>query len=263
MMNPLQALILGIVEGLTEFLPVSSTGHLILASRWLGMAGEGVKTFEVVMQSGALVAVIWLYRGRLLAVCRGHREGRRLLANLVVSFLPAAAAGLLLHRLIKRLLFTPAAVAAALAAGGLFMVLADRWLRSRQAPGRTLESVTPRQALWIGLAQVLAFWPGTSRAMVTLAAGMAVGLPAGAAAEYSFLLAIPTLGAATFLDAAQGGRALLAEVSAPAVALGFASAAGAAALAIRGFLRCLNRRGLAVFGWYRLALALAVWLALS
>jgi undecaprenyl-diphosphatase len=265
MISPLQALLLGILEGLTEYLPVSSTGHLILASHWLGLEGEAVKTFEVVIQAGALGAVLALYRDRVAAMARGlagrDAAGRALAVNLAVSFLPAAAAGLLLHRAIKAHLFTGRAVVAALALGGVMMLVVDRRLRARgRAPGRSVESITVGEALLIGAAQCLSLWPGISRAMVTLIAGMLVGLPATAAAEYSFLLALPTLGMATVFDAATGGAALLRDVGALSLALGFSAAAVVAALAIRGFVRYLTRRGLAPFGWYRLALAAAVWL---
>lgn len=265
-MTPLQALILGVVEGLTEYLPISSTGHLILASQALRLHGEAVKTFEIVIQSGAVAAVLGLYRQRMAAMCRGiagrDPAGLRLAVNLLVSFLPAAAAGLLLHGVIKRRLFEIWPVVAALAAGGAAMILFDAWQRRGGIRRRiSLEELPVRAALCIGLAQVLSLWPGTSRAMVTLVAGMALGLPATAAAEYSFLLALPTLGAATLFDVGHGGPALLAEAGLLAIAVGFLSAAGVAALAMRGFLGYLTRHGLAPLGWYRILLALAVWWA--
>jgi undecaprenyl-diphosphatase len=178
------------------------------------------------------------------------------------SFLPAAAAGLVLHRAIKAWLFAPLPVVAALAAGGVLMVAGDPWLKRRTQPARTLASLQPREALLIGLAQCLALWPGTSRAMVTLAAGMALGLPGPVAAEYSFLLALPTLGAAAVFDAARGGPALLAEAGALSLAAGFLTAAATAAVAVRGLVRYLGRHGLALFGWYRLGLTVLLWLAL-
>ena len=263
-MGFLEALVLGVVEGLTEFLPVSSTGHLILVSGWLGLRGEGAKTFEIVIQAGALLGILGLYRARVLSMLRGlagaDPAGRHLLVNLLASFLPAAVVGVALHGAIKRHLFSTWPVVVALAAGGVLMVALGGGI-GRRAAGRdrTVENVTARQALIIGVAQVLSLWPGTSRAMVTLVAGMLVGLPAVAAAEYSFLLALPTLGAATLFEAAQGGSALLAESSLAAVAVGFGAAGVVAVLAVRGFVRYLTRRGLAPFGWYRIALALAVW----
>jgi undecaprenyl-diphosphatase len=262
-MDLFQAVILGAVEGLTEFLPVSSTGHLILAAHGLGLTGEAVKTFEVVIQGGALAAVAVLYRGRIAQMMEGRRRkgspGRILARNLAVSFLPAAVLGILTHGWIKEHLFAVWPVAAALALGGLAMILIDRWARKSWKGGSIrLETMTARQAFWIGLAQCFSLWPGTSRSMATIAGGLLTGLSPAAAAEYSFLLAIPTLGAATLLDAARGGSGLLMELGTLPVALGFLTAAVTAVLAVRGFVRFLTRRGLAVFGWYRIGLAVLV-----
>ncbi len=249
-----QAILLGAIEGMTEFLPVSSTGHLLLASHALQLHGEPLKSFEVVIQAGALVAVASLYRARIGAM------GRHLLRNLLLSFFPAAVVGVLTHRIIKQHLFETWPVVAALALGGLLMIGLDRWLARRVAPPvRSLESLTSREALMIGLAQCVSLWPGMSRAMVTLVAGLFVGLPATAAAEYSFLLALPTLGAATLFDAAQGAQGLGEEVGWGAVACGFVTAAVVATLVMRAFVQYLTRRGLSPFGWYRLGLAAAVW----
>ena len=268
MIQPLDAVVLGVVEGLTEYLPVSSTGHLILTAHALGLRGEGVKTFEVVIQFGAIAAVLGLYRQRVGSMWRGvtaqETHGRTLLRNITLSFLPAVVAGLALHRTIKAHLFNTWPVVWALAVGGILMIVADRWLRrTRQPVQRTLDSVTWREALIIGAAQCLALWPGTSRAMVTILAGMLVGLPATAAAEYSFLLALPTLGAATLLDALSNGHALMRDAGAASILCGFVSAAVVAALAVRGFVHYLTRHGLEPFGWYRLAVALLVWLMAS
>lgn len=251
------------VEGLTEFLPVSSTGHLILAARALQLHGEAVKAFEVVIQAGALAAVLGLYHHRLAAMFRGLQgrdpAGRQLLGKLLLSFLPAAVTGLLLHRAIKAALFSVWPVVTALAVGGVLMILVDR--EQRPAPGRSLEALTWAQAWWIGVAQCLALWPGTSRAMVTILAALGCGLSATAAAEYSFLLALPTLGAATVLDLMTHGPALWQEVGPVSLVCGYAAAGVVAALAIKGLIRYLTRHGLAVFGWYRLAVAAAVWVA--
>jgi len=264
MLQPLQAIVLGIVEGVTEFLPISSTGHLILASHWLGLHGEGVNTFDVVIQLGAIAAVLGLYRARVGSMWRGLQgrdaNGRQLLVNLLISFLPAVVAGLLLHSTIKTRLFQVWPVVWALALGGIVMIVAARRLRRSQAASKTLESLTARAALLIGLAQCLALWPGTSRAMVTMLAAMWLGLPATAAAEYSFLLALPTLGAATVFDAVSSGHVLVQEIGIVSIVCGFVAAAVVAAVAIRGFVHYLTRHGLEPFGWYRLALALLVWL---
>lgn len=252
MITPFQALLLGVVEGLTEFLPISSTGHLILTAHALRLDGDAVKTFEVVIQSGALLAVVGLYGARLT-------QGWRLLRNLCLSFLPAAVAGLLLHRAITRALFSLTPVIAALALGGLVMIVVDRLVAVRHGTRTTLAALTVRDALLIGLAQVLALWPGTSRAMVTIVAGLLLGLPAAAAAEYSFLLAVPTVGAAALLEAVRGGTTLLRLTGWESLLIGFTASAVVAALAIAGFVRYLTRHGLAVFGWYRLGLAALVW----
>lgn len=262
-MSPLQALILGAVEGLTEFLPVSSTGHLILVSHRMGLSGEALKTFEIVIQAGALVAVAALYRDRLRAMAggllRAEPAGWNLLCRLAVSFVPAAVAGVALHAAIKQRLFSIQPVIAALAVGGVFMIGLDRWLKRRNTrPAVSLEQMTWGQALGIGLAQVFSLWPGTSRSMTTVAAGLIGGLSPVAAAEYSFLLALPTLGAATLFDAVHGGVGWVQQVGPVSLAVGFFASAGTAVLAVKGFVRWLTRRGLAPFGWYRLGLA--VWI---
>ena len=250
-MTFLQSAFLGAVEGITEFLPVSSTGHLILASAWVGLHGEAAKTFDVVIQSGALAAVLGLYGRRLGSLS--------MLKNLLIAFLPAAVAGLLLHRVVKEHLFGTHPVAVALAAGGLFMIGLDRWLRRQtRPPSRPLKTLMPREALLIGLAQCLALWPGMSRSMVTISAGLLLGLSGPAAAKFSFLLALPTLGAATLFDVVKNGDALLQAGSLPVLAVGFAVAAVTAALTMRGLVAYLNRSGLSPFGWYRIGLALAV-----
>ena len=263
MISPLQATLLGVVEGLTEFIPVSSTGHLILTSYLLQLHGEAVHAFEVVIQGGALAAVLGLYRARVVSMGRGligqDAGGRGLLIKVVISFLPAAVAGGLLHRVITTRLFATWPVVAALGLGGLLMVGVDRWLRRRAAGGKTLESMTLRDALLIGCAQALSLWPGTSRAMVTIVAGLVLGLPMAAAAEYSFLLALPTLGAATLFSAVTGAPGLARETGALSMLCGVTAAALVAVLSIRGFIQYVTRRGLAPFGWYRIGLAAIVW----
>ena len=263
MLQAWEAVLLGVVEGATEFLPVSSTGHLILANRVLGLEGAGIKVFDIVIQAGALAAVAGLYRQRLRAMGAGllgrDPSGRRLFRHLALAFLPAGLVGFWFHEPIKARLFGIWPVAAALAVGGLLMVAADRWLRGRAAVSRTLDSLTPREALLIGAAQCLALWPGTSRAMVTIMAGMALGLPATVAAEFSFLLALPTLGIAAVFEAVTGLGALGQTVPVLSVVCGFGSAMLVAAAAIQGLVRFLGRGGLAPFGWYRLGVAVLVW----
>ena len=264
MISPFHALLLGLVEGLTEFLPVSSTGHLILTSALLGLQGDAVNMFAVVIQAGALIAVLGLYRERVRQMWRGllgqDRGGQWLLFNLFVSFLPSAIVGLLWHRAIQRSLFGVWPVVLALAVGGVFMIAIDGWLRTlrRRPARRSLETITGWEALVVGAAQCLALWPGTSRSMVTLVSGLLLGWPASVAAEYSFLLALPTLGAATVFEGFRGRHTLIQAVSPLAMVCGCVAAGVVAWLAMRAFVVYLRRRGLAPFGWYRLSVAAIV-----
>ena len=264
-MNLWQAAFLGAVEGLTEFLPVSSTGHLILAGHAMGLTGDAMNSFEIVIQAGALLAVVWLYRRRVgdlaMGAIRPRGRGRALLVNLVVAFLPAALLGLLAHKWIKAHLFGPRPVAVALILGGIAILLYARSRRARGASSiATIDDIPIRVALLIGLAQCLALWPGTSRAMTTMLAALLLGCSPVAAAEFSFLLALPTLGMATLFDLYQHH----AELTSPSLGgpwpllVGLAVAAVVAALAIKTFLAYVTSRGLAPFGWYRIALGIAV-----
>jgi undecaprenyl-diphosphatase len=265
-MNLLQAAILGAVEGLTEFLPVSSTGHLILAAHAMGLVGSEMSSFEIVIQAGALLAIVWLYRGRVGELLAGavtpHPRGRALLLKLLVAFLPAALVGLAAHHWIKAHLFGPRAVAIALVAGGIVILLTDRRARASASAARfpTIDDITIRAAFLIGLAQCLSLWPGTSRALTTILSALLLGASPVAAAEFSFLLALPTLGMATLFDLFQNYRDLTGPaLGGPApLIVGLAVSAIVAVLAIRGFLRYLVGHGLAPFGWYRIALGLVV-----
>ena len=265
-MSLFQAGILGAIEGLTEFLPVSSTGHLILAAHAMGLVGGVMNDFEIVIQAGALLAVLWLYRVRVLEVLGGiarpRSRGGSLLVKLAVAFLPAAIAGLTLHKAIERHLFGPHPVAIALFAGGVVMVCFERWRRTRRGTPafESVDAIPFGVALAIGVFQCASLWPGVSRAMVTILAGLLLGCSAIAAAEFSFLLALPTLGAATLFDLVKNREALLggASVGPAAMAVGLGVAAIVAAIAIRSFLRYLTRHGLEPFGWYRIVLGLAL-----
>ncbi|MCG3198337.1 MAG: Undecaprenyl-diphosphatase [bacterium] len=273
--SPVEALILGVVEGLTEFLPVSSTGHLILAAAWLGIDTQdpdvkrGVDAFEVVIQSGALLAVIGHYRATMASLIFGllgkDRVGRNLLFHLILAFLPAAVIGVFSADWIKEHLFGVWPVVAALAAGGVLMVGVERHrLHKTPAPGTegqaglTLGAMTARAAVLIGFAQCVAMWPGTSRSMMTIVAALLLGFSPRAAAEFSFLLAIPTLGGATVHDLVKDGHTILEVTGAVGLGLGFAAACISAWVAVTGFLSYLNRHGMAVFGWYRIALAAVI-----
>ncbi len=257
MITSLQAFILGIVEGVTEFLPISSTGHLILASKLMGIQGESVKSFEVIIQGGALLAVLGLYRRRIFQMWKGilgqDSDGWLLSLQILISFLPAGIAGFLFHQEIKQHLFNPTSVAVALAVGGIAMILVRGYGK------RSLWSMTLSRAFLIGLAQVLALWPGTSRSMVTILAALLLGFTPAAAAEYSFLLALPTLGAAVGFDLLKNGSLLFQQAALSSFLIGFFTSAMVAAIAMKFFISYLNRHGLALFGWYRIGLALWVW----
>lgn len=292
MISSLHAAILGVVEGLTEFLPVSSTGHMILTSHWLGLGyGEGINAFEVVIQSGALLAVVGLYFPAVASMVRGllgftgntlrsacgyfgydpkkvpiktaDPEGFKLLFNLLVAFMPAAVVGLLAESKIKTYLFGAWPVVFALAAGGVAMLLVERFHDHRApkgapgmpSPGRSIARMTWRTALVIGCAQCLAMWPGTSRSMVTILAAILLGYSPRDAAKFSFLLALPTLGAATAYDFYKDGHAILEATRVSGLAIGFVVSFVVAWVAVKGFIVFLTRHGMAIFGWYRLVIA--------
>jgi len=287
-----QAAVLGVVEGLTEYLPVSSTGHLILASHAMGLTHFSneygplgrkiVKTpatdaFEIVIQLGAVLAVLGLYRKRVGQMLGGlgawasarfaqeftgmsdrHRRGLRLVGLLAAAFLPAAVVGKLYHKQIEQNLFGPMPVVYALAVGGVLMIAVEYffWLRRRGALRvREVDQVRYWQALAIGLAQCLAMWPGTSRSMITITAALAVGLDMVAAAEFSFLLALPTLGAATLYSGWIHRGDLVQAVGPSGMAVGMLLSLVTAALAVKGFVYWLTRHGLIPFGVYRILLA--------
>lgn len=262
-MSLLIAALLGLVEGLTEFLPVSSTGHLILVSHWLGSVDEGAKSFDIVIQLGAILAVVGHYRGlfaeRLRGVLAGDAASRRLFVALAVAFLPAALTGFLLGKLIKRVLFGPLPVAAALLVGGIVMIAVERWRKAHHVSGEHgIEHITLKRALLIGCGQCFALWPGMSRSMSTIVAGQLAGLSTATAAEFSFLLSVPTLGAATLYEIYKGRHELAQGVGAAQLLVGLSVSFVVAWLVIAAFLRYLGKRGLEPFGYYRIALAIVV-----
>ncbi len=267
-----QAALLGLVEGITEYLPISSTGHLILTSSLLGFdrpdQRDALAAFEIAIQGGAILAVLGLYARRVAQMARGlagrDPAGLRLSIHVALAFAPALLLGPLLDDAIERYLFRPVPVLAALFAGGLWMIWLDRGRTPVQ--GAALESLTPRSAIAIGLFQCAAMWPGTSRSMMAIAGGVLLGLRARDAAEFSFLLGVPTLGAAcayklvgNLLESSRSGAPNLFEtLGVGATAIGFAVAALAAALAVRWLVGFLERHGLAPFGWYRIALCVVL-----
>lgn len=257
-----KAALLGLIEGVTEFIPVSSTGHLILASRWLGETGEASKTFDIFIQLGAILAIVWLYRARLThAVVAARRDptSRRFLLNLVIAFLPAAIVGFLAHDWIKARLFTPVVVATALLVGGLLILLIER-LRPRERVGDVAE-VRPPTALGVGLAQVLSLIPGTSRSGATIMGGFALGLSRRAATEFSFFLSIPVMFAATLYDLLKS-RGALGAADLPAFTVGFIVSFISALIVVKAFLGYVSRHSFNAFAWYRIVLGGAILLFL-
>ena len=289
------AVLLGLVEGITEFLPISSTGHLIIANHALHLdataplhdaqgrplwytrpsakrpEGEpltlklAADTYSVIIQFGAIAAVLLLYWSRLVGILRGligeDAAGLRLLGNLLIAFLPAAVLGLLLNRWIDGHLFSVLTVIIAQVAGAVLMLAVERWRRNRAAPegsGLPLEALPARRALGIGLMQCLALWPGTSRSMTTIVGGYFAGFEPRVAAEFSFLLGLVTLTAATVYKGYSSGMAMIAVFGWPHVILGIIVATVSAAAAVKFLVGYLGRHGLALFAWYRFATAAAL-----
>ncbi len=288
-----EAAILGVVEGITEYLPVSSTGHLILANHALGMThfseergplgalmakNEALDSFDIVIQLGAILAVLGLYRkrvGQMLAGLGGaakavasrrpvsalpdsERQGLKLLGLLLTAFLPAAVFGKLFHEPIETYLFGPLPVVYALVAGGVLMIGLEYFflIRDRHRPRLTdLHALLYRQALFIGLMQVVSMWPGTSRSMITMIAGLIIGLDMIAAAEFSFLLALPTLGAATLYSAYKHWDALGESAGMLALGVGLAVSWLTAVISVKALVKWLTHHGLIPFGVYRILLA--------
>ncbi len=254
----LKALILGIVEGLTEFLPISSTGHLILAGDLLNFNDDRGKLFEIVIQFGAILAVVWEYRERLLKVARGATSdpaAQKFLLNLFVAFLPLAILGLAFGKAIKANLFNPIAVATTFIVGALVILWAER--REHKIRIQTVEEMSIADALKLGIAQAFALIPGTSRSGATIIGGLLFGLSRKAATEFSFFLAIPTLGVATFYQLYKE-RALLNADDIGMWVVGFISAFISAFLCVRWLLRFISSHDFVPFAWYRIAFGIVV-----
>lgn len=252
------ALILGVVEGLTEFLPVSSTGHLILAGQLLGFNDDKGKVFEIVIQFAAILAVVWEYRVRLthtLVCIAKERTSQRLATNLIIAFLPSAVLGFLFLKQIKAYLFNPTVVASAFIIGGLLILWAER--RQHTIHAETIDDMTWQDALKVGFAQALAMIPGTSRSGATIIGGLFFGLSRLAAAEFSFFLAIPTMFAATLYDVYKH-RDLFSANDLSLFAVGSVVSFISAFLAVRGLIRFISRHDFTVFAWYRIAFGILV-----
>lgn len=269
MLEAWQAAVLGIVEGVTEYLPISSTGHLILVSSLMGLSADdetwrAANTFNIVIQAGAIAAVLGLYRVRVKQMTLGligrDESGRRLAVNLVVAFLPAAALGPILSDTIEKFLFNEWPVVGALFAGAWLMlaVAYSRKLAGRARSGHGINEVNWKIALMIGFGQCLAMWPGTSRSMMTIVTALMLGLRPRAAAEFSFLLGLITLTAATGFKLVTGGSQMFDQFGMSAVLIGLVTATVSAVFAVKWFVALITRYGLAPFGWYRLILATVV-----
>jgi undecaprenyl-diphosphatase len=249
----LTALLLGVLEGLTEFIPVSSTGHLLLAGHFLGFRSSG-RTFEVVIQLGAVLAILTVYWGKLVRVfATAPRDpaARRFILSVLLAFLPAALLGAVLHGVIKEVLFeTPALIAAMLVLGGVVLLVVDRFL----PPPRheAADALPPATSLGIGLFQCLALVPGVSRSGATIVGALSLGVSRRAAAEFSFFLSLPTMAGAVTLDLWES-RDLLSADDLGLIALGFGAAFLTGLVVVRGLLDFVGRHGFAVFGWWRIA----------
>jgi undecaprenyl-diphosphatase len=252
-----KAAMMGLVEGATEFIPVSSTGHLIIAGRFLGFdAWHGAKTFDVFIQLGAILAVVWLYRAKIVNVLRtapADRKSQRLILNLIIAFLPAAIVGFLANDFIEEKLFNPVTVAVALVVGGVVILLIEGW--HRRVRTETVDDVTPKEALGVGLAQLLALVPGTSRSGATIMGGIGLGMSRVAATEFSFFLAIPVMFAATLYSLWKARHGLSAS-DAPVFAVGFVVSFVSALLVIRWLLRFVANNSFRGFAWYRIVFGL-------
>lgn len=269
-----QAIVLGLVEGITEYLPISSTGHLILASAMMGLdeteqQKTAVDAFNIVVQGGAILAVLGLYWPRVVQMIKGvlgqDRIGLKLAMNIFIAFLPAVVLGLLLNDLIEEKLFSTWPVVGALVVGAVYMMLLDKYkihphrADAENQTGKDITELSWRGALFIGLLQCVAMWPGTSRSMMTITGGVLVGLKPKQAAEFSFLLGLPTLGGACvyklYKDMTGEGPNMFETLGVMPIVIGIGVATVSAAIAVRWLVGFLNTHGLTPFGWYRLALA--------
>jgi undecaprenyl-diphosphatase len=253
----LTALLLGIVEGLTEFLPVSSTGHLIVAGSLLGYTGEEAKTFEIVIQAGAILAVCWEFRAKLGSVIAGlarDAAAQRFALNVIIAFIPAGVLGFAFNKAIKAHLFAPVPVACAFVVGAFAIIWAERRQRARPETIRvaSVDAMRWTDALLVGCCQALALIPGTSRSGATIIGGMLFGLSRVAATEFSFFLAIPTLFAATGYSLWKDATVLSGH-SLPAFAVGFIAAFVAAFACVRWLIRYVSHHDFIPFAWYRIA----------
>ena len=254
----LKACVLGVVEGATEFIPVSSTGHLILVGEWLAFEGDAAVTFSIVIQLGAILAVLWLERLKVIRSLAGWRDdpvARRFLLNLAIAFVPAATLGFFIHDFITERLFDPVVVAVSLVAGGVAILAIERW--HGPATSSTVDDLTPCQALGVGLAQTLSLIPGVSRSGATIMGGLGLGASRVAATEFSFFLAIPIMFAATGYELL-GNLDLFSPELVPVFAIGFLVSFASALLVVKAFLRFVKRHTFVAFAWYRIVFGMVL-----
>lgn len=261
-----QSLILGLVEGITEYLPVSSTGHLLICERLMGIGQASDKmaadAFAICIQGGAIAAVVGLYYKHVWQMMLGllgkSPEGLRLLIQVMIAFLPAAVVALTLEKPIKSHLFGITPIITAWIVGGVAILVAARRKKSTASDAGllSLDQITWRMALLIGLMQCIAMWPGTSRSLMTIVAGLMVGLRPKAAVEFSFLLGVMTLGAATAKDSLEFGTLMLEEFGMINLIIGFLSSTVSAAIAVKWLVGYLQRHGMVLFGYYRIAVGM-------
>ncbi len=273
----LTTILLGLVEGVTEFLPISSTGHLIVMGQMLGFEGEFSKVFDVVIQLGAILAVCWLYRAKLWRVATtlgSDPASRRFTVNVLLAFVPAVAIGLVLHDFIKSVLFSTTVVAWSFIVGGIVILAVEKWrsgaltigsteeMKPRTATIDSTEAMSTRTAIGVGLFQCLAMIPGTSRSGATIVGGLLLGMRREAATEFSFFLAIPTMFGASALDLWKA-RHDLGGSEWNLIAVGFVVAFLSALVVVRGLVGFVSRHGFAPFAWYRIVAGIAIlaWLA--
>ncbi len=248
----MKALILGLVEAASEFLPISSTGHLIIVGDFLNFTGPRAEAFEIFIQLGAILAVVWVYRARLLGMALNLHQDRKtqqLVLNLAIAFIPAALLGLVFHKHITHYLFNPVTVAGALVVGGIAILLIERYARAGRV--QTVEAMSWKDALVIGIAQSVALFPGVSRSGATIMGGMLSGMSRFAATEFSFFLAIPTMVAASGYSLWKE-RALLAMADLPIFAVGFVAAFLGGLVVVRFLLAYVGQNSFAPFAWYRI-----------
>lgn len=253
-------IVLGIVEGLTEFIPVSSTGHLILTERLIGYEGRQAGIVDVVIQVGAILAICWLYRAKLWSVVtglKGDAGARRFSRNLLIAFIPSVIVGGLAHDFIKQVLFSPYVVVVSLVAGGIAIIVIERWSKRRAVVAGDIEHLSPSLALGIGLCQLLSLIPGVSRSGATIMGGVALGIERRAATEFSFFLAIPTMFGAATLDLYKN-RDIIGVDDVMAIGVGLVVSFVVAMAVVRWLVRYVGRHGFEPFGWYRIVFGFVV-----